>query len=134
MSISNEPTEFILTPENFLDVLGEWIPAQLEKMRLYQAGSVVFGDWPSRLEIQYMQTIGGEKFRVVDVTPRGDSGSVYFAPIGQDEDVLLAYARRIERHFVSLKWVHEKFNKEGPIETRLKFSPGPFEGKAQANG
>lgn len=130
---SNEPREFILTPENLLDILMEWMPNQLDRMRQYESGAIKIGDGYSSLQCQYMQTIGGEKFRIVDCTPMGDSGSDYHSPLGADEDVILAYGRRIESLFASKVRRNELLKKDWPIELKMQFSPGPFE-KALENG
>ena len=101
----NEPREFTLTPENMLSVLMEWMPGQMDRMRRYESGSIKIGNGLYSLECQYMQTIGGEKFRIVDRTPMGDSGSEYYGPLGFDEAIILAFAMRMRSVCLPLKKV-----------------------------
>jgi len=127
MTSNNEPHAFILTPDNLLDVLMQWMPDQLHRMRQFEAGAIKIGGDLHSLECQYMQTIGGEKFRIVDCTPMGDSGSHYFSPVGTDEEIILAFARRIESLFGSKRRRNELLKKDSPIEIEMMFTPGPFE-------
>lgn len=124
---NNEPREFILTPDNVLETLMTWMPDQMDRMRQYEVGAIKVDDGFASLECQYMQTVGGEKFRIVDRTPMGDSGSDYYAALGSDEDVILAFARRIEGKFSSLRRKNAVLKAEHPIEFKMTFSAGPFE-------
>jgi hypothetical protein len=124
---SNEPREFTLTPANLFDNLIKWMPAQLERMRQFESGAIKVGDGIRRLECQYIQTIGGEKFRIVDLTPFGDSGSDYYSPLGADEDVVLAFAKRVEDAFAFCRRAGEIRKDERPIELMMTFAAGPFD-------
>jgi hypothetical protein len=125
---SNEPREFELTPDNLLEIMQTWIPEQLNRMRLFEAGSIVVARYPgTTLECQYMQTIGGEKFRIVERTFRGDSGSDYHPPIGADDDVILAFAARVESVFAFQRKANAIRKTSEPISAAMHFLPGPFE-------
>lgn len=124
----NTPREFILTPENLLETLLEWMPDQLSAMRQYASGPIKIGDNFSSLQCQYMQTVGGEKFRIVDRTPMGDSGSDYYDPLGADDDIIIAFAARIERGFAFIQKRNRLIkDDQKPLELRMRFEPGPFE-------
>lgn len=122
----NEPREFTITPGNFLDVLMEWMPSQLDRMRQYESGPIKIGGGLYSLECQYMQTVGGEKFRIVDRTPMGDSGSDYHGSLGADEDIILAFAKRVEYVFASCRRRNEILKTDRPLELNMTFSDGPF--------
>ena len=125
---SNTPTEFIITPENLLETLMTWLPGQFEEMRLYRAGAIKVQRSFSTIECQYMQTIGGEKFRVVDCTVQGDSGSCFYESLGDDDNVILDFARRIERSFESMKKFNDVWkDNPKPIELKMVFTSGPFD-------
>lgn len=123
---SNEPREFILTPENLLTTLVEWMPDQLTRMRSFESGTIKIDDGFNRLECQYMQTVGGEKFRIVDRTPWGDSGSDYHDPLGADDDIILAFGQRIEERFKFCKKRNSIIKEDRPLELKMTFSEGPF--------
>lgn len=99
--MNNEPTTFSLTRENLLDTLMTWMPDHMHKMRQYMAKEIRIGQGDFYLECQYQQTIGGEKFRIVNTSPFGPSGSIYYEPLGNDDDIILAFAQRIEQEFSS---------------------------------
>lgn len=127
----NAPREFALTPENFLDILLEWMPDQLADMRQYASGTIEIGDSFNSLQCQYMQTVGGEKFRVVDCTPMGDSGSDYHDPVGVDDDIIVAFAARIERDFAFIRKRNGLIKSDPkPLQLMMRFTPGPFEAVA----
>ena len=123
---NNEPREFVLTPENYLETLMEWMPGQLERMRFYEAGPIKTTiSSTDTLVCQYMQTVGGEKFRLFDMTHLGASGSVYYEPRDQDDDVILAYAKRLQDIFAFMARAARVIKR--PMELRMVFEPGPFE-------
>lgn len=125
MNAHNEPHEFTLTPENVLDVLMEWLPDQMERMRLYQSASITINGGLSTLQCQYRNTFGGEKFRIVDICAMGDSGSAYFGPIGADEAIILAFATRIERLFNGCRRRNQIRKSDDPVELIMKFGRAP---------
>lgn len=128
----NTPTEFELTAENYLDVLLEWLPDHLHNMRQFISGDIKVDCGMSTIECQYMPTVGGEKFRVVDQTYMGASGSVYFAPLGNDDDVIMEIAKRVENAMKSQQKIQKTFkNKEEVISLKMKFMPGPFAAKQE---
>lgn len=110
-TFSNEPHEFLLTPENFLDTLMEWLPDYLHKMRSFQAGNITIKLPFGALVCAYTNTVGGEKFRIYYDTALGASASFYFSPLGADDDVIVEFAMRIDRTFQQMHKM-EKFNKQ----------------------
>lgn len=126
MFCSNEPRAFLVTPGNLFDTLLEWMPDQLDRMRQYVSGPITIDNGVSSLECQYIQTVGGEKFRIVDSTPFGDSGSDYYSPLGVDEDIILAFAQRIDATFKTRRRMNEIRKVDGPLELKMTFSNGPF--------
>lgn len=124
---ANEPTAFVLTPENFLDVLMEWMPGQFDKMRLYQSGPIRLGREPFPIECQYMQTVGGEKFRFVDKSPMGDGNSNYYEPLEADEQIILELANRVSQMFSRISTTNKMMKKEDVVEVNMVFLPGPFD-------
>ena len=124
---ANEPHEFTVTPDNLLDTLMTWMPDQLDRMRQYASGTISIPESFATLECQYIRTVGGEKFRIVDVTPMGDSGSVYYEPLGQDDDIIIALGKRIESQLARISKLNSQFAKDKPVELKLVFNKGPFE-------
>lgn len=127
MQISNEPREFTLTSDNLLDTIVEWMPDQLHRMRSFESGSIRLGGGFSALECEYMQTVGGEKFRIVDRTPWGDSGSVYYAPLGEDDNIILAFAARAEKALMAGERRASISKADTSAEMKMTFAKGPFE-------
>ncbi len=122
----NSPSEFELTQDNFLDVLTKWMPDQLHNMRQYVSGTIKIDCGMESIECQYMQTVGGEKFRLVNQTPMGSSASVYFEPIGADDDIIVAFAGRIESRLKLENQFRSRMNPDKKASLNMVFMPGPF--------
>lgn len=126
--MSNTPTEFIVTPDNLLDVLMEWLPEHLEKMRLYQSDGVsVEIGLGNTVELRYGFTIGGEKYKVSDRNyHQQDSATDYLSPIGADDDVILSFAVRVNRMFQTVKRGNKLLNRDTPLQFKMTFLTDVF--------
>lgn len=122
----NSPSEFELNQDNFLDVLIEWMPDQLHNMRQYASGTIKIDCGMESIECQYMRTAGGEKFRVVNQTMMGSSGSVYFSPVGEDEEIIFAFSERVGAFLNAVVRMNNKFGTDRATSLKMTFEPGPF--------
>lgn len=129
----NEPTEFPLNRNNALEILMEWLPEQLHKMRLYESAGIditrtINGCASREVFLTYMQTIGGEKFRLGMGSHNEQQFTVeYFPPLSADDDIVLGLGRLIEKEFSRIERINSLMKKTSPVEVTMEFLPSPFD-------